>query len=237
MNWLRKHRYKIFLITVVGFIAGSFVGFGSYFFTKSPADAAIVVNGEKISYKRYRARFTQYMNNRQDKAPMTQERTAQMKQEAIQDLVRETVLLNEADKYHIRVTDNELANYIQSAPAFQKDGKFDQMAYLQVVTQVLRVPPDQFEEDRRRELRIQKLQLLLSNAVKVSPLDFQISVQQKLADAKPEERKKIQENPLAFREELRREQVSHVFNEWFGQIQNQIKVKVMLDQFEGRGEG
>src|SRR5262245_40891306 len=122
MKWLRKHRYKIFLITVCGFLIGSFMGFGSYFFTRSPYDAAIEVNGQKISYKRYQNRFRQYMQQRQnEKTPMDKQATDQVKQQAVQDLVREAVFVKEAEKYRITVTDNELASYIQSAPAFQRD--------------------------------------------------------------------------------------------------------------------
>jgi hypothetical protein len=235
MNWLRKHRYSIFLITVVGFLVGSFMGFGSYFFTTSPYDAVIVVNGHKISYKRYQSRYRQYLNQRrdQDKEALNEKKIAQIRQETLQDLVRETVFLTEADKYGIVVTDNELAAYIQSAPAFQRDGKFDQSAYVQVVSQVLRMPMDEFEEDRRREIRIQKLQALMSSAVKVGDPEFRWFWDRALASADAAARKSLQENPGELREQVRREQVANAFQEWLGQVNNQLKVKVYLEKFEG----
>jgi len=58
MNFLRKHKIKIFLITIVGFFAGTFVGFGSYLFgEKNYHDAVAVVNGCKIPYKIYYALY------------------------------------------------------------------------------------------------------------------------------------------------------------------------------------
>ncbi|HRY28502.1 MAG TPA: SurA N-terminal domain-containing protein [Elusimicrobiota bacterium] len=238
MKWLRKHRYTIFLITVGGFLVGSFMGFGSYFFTQSPYDAAIVVNGDKIPYKRYVTRYHQYLNQRRDNnEPLNEENIKRIKQETLQDLVREAVFLQEADKYGLTVTDNEVAAYIQRSPAFQRDGQFDQGAYLQVLTQVLRIPADEFEDDRRREIKIQKLQALMASAVKVSNIEFNWQYQKRMALGNAEEKKTAKDKPNEFREQLRQEQVSHVFQEWLSQINSQLKVKVYLDKWEGRGEG
>ena len=121
MDWLRKYRYTIFMITLGGMLVGIFVQFGSGFLQLSPYDAAIVVNGDKISYKEYQSRLEQYRRNQQEnKTPATDENINALKQKAVQDLVQETVLGQEADKYGMQVTDNEVASYIQSAPAFQK---------------------------------------------------------------------------------------------------------------------
>ncbi|MBI4397052.1 MAG: SurA N-terminal domain-containing protein [Elusimicrobia bacterium] len=237
MKWLRKHRYKIFLVTIVGFLVGSFVGFGSYFFSRSPYDAAIVVNGDKVPYKRYQSRLRQYINNRRDSGPLDKEKMAALRQEVLQDLVRETVFLQEADKYGIIVTNNELAAYLQQIPAFQREGRFDQNAYFHVLTQVIRVPVDEFEEDRRRDIKIQKLQFLLASSVKVTPLELDWNKQKRIASASAEDRKKILEKPNEFREQIRQEQVSHVFQEWLGQVNSQLKVKLHLDKWEGREEG
>jgi peptidyl-prolyl cis-trans isomerase D len=238
MKWLRKHRYTIFLITVGGFILGSFMGFGSYFFTISPYDAALEVNGQDISYKRYTARYRLYLNqSREQGGTLNKERLAQIKQEAVTDLVRETVFLQEAEKYGIEVTDNELAAYIQSGPAFQKDGRFDQESYVRVVTQALGMPLDEFEADRRRELKIRKLQGLLSSAVKITDPELSWNAQKTMAAGPAERKKLLSEKPDEFREQLRQEQVNNAFQEWLGQINTQLKVRDYLKKWEGRGEG
>jgi hypothetical protein len=36
---------------------------------------------------------------------------------------------------------------------------------------------------------------------------------------------------------MRQEQVNGAFQEWLTQINNQLKVKVMLEKFEGKREG
>jgi peptidyl-prolyl cis-trans isomerase D len=72
---------------------------------------------------------------------MDDEKMKAVKFQVMQELVRESVFLAEADKYGITVTDNELAQYIQSIPAFQTQGKFDQRAYMQALVNVVHMSP------------------------------------------------------------------------------------------------
>jgi peptidyl-prolyl cis-trans isomerase D len=236
MNWLRKHRYKIFIVTVGGFLIGTFMGFGNYLFTKSPYDAAIVVNGRDISQKRYKARLQQFLmeRRRREEAPLNEEGTRQLEQAAAQDLVREEVFLHEAEKYGVEVTDNELAAYIQSAPFFQKDGQFDQRLYGHTVTQVLRMPIEEFEEERRRDLKIQKLQNLMASGVKIGDLEFQWRAQKRLAEASPSERKELLKDPEELRRHFRQEQASQTFQFWLNQVNKGLKVKMNLESPAGR---
>jgi peptidyl-prolyl cis-trans isomerase D len=235
MKWLRKHRHTIFLVTVGGFVVGSFMGFGSYFFSRSPYDAAIEVNGEPVSYKRYQTRLRQYMQNRPaDAPPLDDQGMKALRQNVLQDLVREMVFSQEARRYGIEVTNNELAASLQRIPAFQRDGRFDPRLYVQVVQQAFRVELDEFEEDRRQEIRVQKLQGLLAQSVSVPPLEFQREYQKRMALGSPEERKKIAEKPDELREEIRKEQVNYIFQEWLSQVNNKLKVNVYLERWEGQ---
>ncbi|HOW27564.1 MAG TPA: SurA N-terminal domain-containing protein [Elusimicrobiota bacterium] len=239
MKWLRKHRYTIFLITTAGFVIGAFMGFGSYFFSTSPYDAALTVNGKKISYKTYQTRFHQYLSQQRDEnVILTEERTKQIKQQAIQDLVREEVFIQQAERYGLAVTDNELAAYIQNSAAFRRDNKFDQRAYFQVIHQVLRTTPEEFEKERRRDILIQKLQTLLASTIKVTDVELSWQQQKIAALSKdPEERKMAMEKPNELRNKMRQEQINHVFQEWLTQLNNQLKVQVFIDKWERRGEG
>jgi len=234
MDWLRRHRNTIFLITISGFILGAFVGFGSYVFTKSPQDAAITVNGEKIPYKRYQKLYTQYLNNRKEKdQKLDAAKIKEIKQSVIQDIVREEVFFQESKKYGITIPDAELSAYIQQLPAFQKDGRFDPATYIRVLHYVFRTTPEEFEKDRRRELAIQMLQRLLSSTVKLTANEINQERSRILAFTKdPEERKKIMENPEAFLKELQNIQSNSVLNEWLTQVNNRLKVRVFLDKFE-----
>jgi len=95
---------------------------------------------------------------------------------------RQLLLLHEADRLHIYVSDQELVDYIRSLPAFQKDGVFSpelyksQMAELQ---NLLRMPPDAgadavtntFETVLRNDLRTRAVSDALFSSVRNSAHD------------------------------------------------------------------
>ena len=63
MNFLRKHMRKIFIVTVIAFLAGTFMGGGAYLF--GPAkdfDAAVKVNGSKITMKLFSSLYNSSLN-------------------------------------------------------------------------------------------------------------------------------------------------------------------------------
>ncbi len=67
------------------------------------------------------------------------------------------VMLYEADKRKIRVSDAELAEYIQKNPSFYRKGTFDNNLYEQEIKYSLRMQPRAFEEMTRKNLKIGKL--------------------------------------------------------------------------------
>ncbi|OGS19323.1 MAG: hypothetical protein A2219_07645 [Elusimicrobia bacterium RIFOXYA2_FULL_50_26] len=229
-EFLRKHMRTIFIITIVGFMAGAFVGFGSYFFgKKSVTDAVAEINGKKISYRDYTMMYNRTIENlRNAKEEVNEETMQRKKQEVLQDMIQEEVFWQEARKHGISVTDAELASNIQRYPAFQKEGKFDQQAYFQVVFQVLRTTPNEFEESQRRQIAIAKLRQMIADSVKISEPEIQFEY----ARANKGNMKKFNDERAKFLEGLRQEKVMMVFNEWFKQLNKQVKIKVYLEEIE-----
>jgi hypothetical protein len=98
MNFLRKNMQVIFYITLGGFFAGIFVGFGGYFFGGGATQGlAAEVNGQKIPMRRYNQLLTRTLDNlRSQKVEPTDEMTRQKKHEVMQDLIQEEVFWQEA---------------------------------------------------------------------------------------------------------------------------------------------
>jgi peptidyl-prolyl cis-trans isomerase D len=230
MDFLRKHRQTIFLITISGFLAGAFVGFGGYFFgNRSTADAVAEINGTRIPYKQYSRLFNTMLNNlRKGDEEITDEILTQKKQEALQDLIQEEVFWQEAKKYGVTVSDGELAADIHHYPAFQKEGQFDRMTYYYVLRQVLRTTPRQFEESRRRQIAIYKLRHLIASSVQISEPEL---YRQYFKEHKGD-MSKYQEERQSFLENLRQQKISLVFAEWFKQLNQTTKIKVHLNEIE-----
>lgn len=67
------------------------------------------------------------------------------------------VLLFEAKKRKITVTDKEVIDYLQHYPFFQRKGQFDNSLYSQMLEYVFRTPARQFEEQTRQNLVLAKL--------------------------------------------------------------------------------
>jgi len=227
-NLLRQHQRTIFVAVVVIFIIGIFVGFGSYFFGQRNTDRVASVNGVPISNRRFQLVYERILDNlRQNPDIQIDDNLLKEKQrEALQDLISEEVLWQEARKYNITVTDKELAAEIQRYPAFQTNGQFDRRRYFQILFQVLKMTPEEFEESRRRQIAGIKLRQLLAATIYVDPLDVQIAYQMK----NPKERKKFAEEKDKLAEEVRQQKLAAVFAEWFKYLSASYKIRVYLTE-------
>jgi parvulin-like peptidyl-prolyl isomerase len=234
MKWFHKNRKKIYLLVIGIFVVGSFAGFGGYFFSESPLDAAIQVNGRKIPFKRFENLYQQVLEEQGQKSPepLTEPQREYLKRQVVQALVQEEVFLMEAKKLGIEATDGELAQMIQSIPAFQKEGRFDVRTYQEMLGR-LRLRVEDFEAEQRRQLMVQKAQFVMASGVRISSLEFPAKIQAALAQAKEEDRKKILGNMDQFREELRRREVQACLQEWYADINTRLKIKVLLNKLEG----
>jgi peptidyl-prolyl cis-trans isomerase D len=150
--------------------------------------------------------------------------TKQKKHEVMQDIIQEEVFWQEAKKYGITVTDSEISMEIQHYPAFQKDGKFDQRAYFQVLNQVLHSTPQEFEESRRRQIAYLKLRDLVASSVILSEPELRYAYMK----ANKNNMKNFDKDRETFVNKTRQEKVMMVFNEWFKQLNQGLKVKIYL---------
>jgi hypothetical protein len=223
MNWLRKRNREILLIVFLGFLVG---GVGLQSLSQTPLSPVLIVNGDKVPYKRYETLVQRYVS--QEEGSVSPEKLAFIKQSALQELVRETTFLQEADRYGVAATDGEVASLIHSVPAFQKDGAFNQAAYLQYVHQGLRTTPAEFEEERRRDIRRQKLMMLLSSAIRVS----QGEMRDRMSRLPAKERAALEAKPDDYRRTLAQEQGNAVFQMWVQQVNAKLKVENRIDRWE-----
>lgn len=162
-NWI----IKIFLgIIVIVFV---FLGVGS-FSSKRNASVA-TINDEPITIKeyeqaykqiisQYRARFGNNLNEDLLKA-------LNVRQQALENLVEQKIMLSEADKLQIIVSDKELQDNLLAQGAFQKDGKFDLELYKAVLSRNS-LNPEIYEKAQIDALRQEKLKNMVLSTVNVS---------------------------------------------------------------------
>jgi peptidyl-prolyl cis-trans isomerase D len=75
----------------------------------------------------------------------------QLRAEILNDMIRQTLLLDASNRIGMRVSDEEVRLQILSEPAFQRDGQFDRDAYERLL-RLQGLTPAQFEGQLRQEL-------------------------------------------------------------------------------------
>jgi peptidyl-prolyl cis-trans isomerase D len=165
-NWIIKFFLGIIVIVFV------FLGVGS--FGSKRNDSVATINDESITIKEYqqaykmlvdqmRARFGKNLNDDILKA-------LNVKQQAIDSLIDERLVLSEAQKLGITVSEKELQESLLSIKAFQKDELFNLEQYKRVLS-LNSLTPETFERSQINVLRQQKIRNMLFSAINVSDLE------------------------------------------------------------------
>ncbi|MDD5496088.1 MAG: SurA N-terminal domain-containing protein [Candidatus Omnitrophica bacterium] len=81
------------------------------------------------------------------------------------------VMLREAEKENIKVPDQDVINIIRNHPLFSRNGKFDDSLYRYVLRNNMGLDARNFEEMVRRNLKIQKLQDILTTHINATDTD------------------------------------------------------------------
>jgi len=89
-----------------------------------------------------------------------------LEEAALNNLIGRELLLQEAKKEKIRVSDEELREEIKNYPAFQKEGKFDKEAYFTLLDW-LGYTPQKFEEEVRKDISITKLKNMILEEIEI----------------------------------------------------------------------
>ena len=150
---------KKVLWVVAGIIIISFgFGFGisRYGSAFNLSQTAGKVYGSAVSLKEYHRNY----ENARDQAVMMHGANVD-KILATMDMDNETwtriILLRAAEKLHIQATDMEVVQFVETIPFFQRDNEFDKRLYSNMVKNIFRREPRDFEEGLRDQIKIMKL--------------------------------------------------------------------------------
>ncbi|RKY32779.1 MAG: hypothetical protein DRP74_01650 [Candidatus Omnitrophota bacterium] len=83
------------------------------------------------------------------------------------------ILLAEAKRQKINVSDNEVARSIQNLPIFQKKGQFDNSIYQYLLKYTFNTQPRSFEEQIRQDLKIFKLYSQVTSSIEVDAAEVE----------------------------------------------------------------
>ena len=159
-SWLIKAAFVVIIIVFI------FWGVGSFRTRRIPVLA--YVNDEPIYYPQFITLYRQVIENYRRRFKNFNEdwiKKLNLKQTVLNQLIERKLLMQEAKKAGLIVTDMELAQTIHHL--FQKEGQFDYKWYKEVLARY-HYTPEEFENSIREDLIISKLIDMIQNLAHVS---------------------------------------------------------------------
>ncbi|MDD5132011.1 MAG: SurA N-terminal domain-containing protein [bacterium] len=236
---IRKNTKPFLWFAVTIFILATFVGLGSYFFTNT-ADVVAKVNGEKIKYEAFNAIFLQRLNNYRNmyNIDINEEMANNLKKMLLNEIISKKLILQQAKKMKVKVSNKELSDFIQKLPYFQKEGRFDQQQYLNIIKTQLRSTPAVFEKDVKESLIIQQIQEKVTAAATVTDQELADEVAKRLKEKKPAPKPEdlLKEKEM-IKQNLLQQKKAQVFEDWYKKLEATAKIENNLEAIEKKMTG
>jgi peptidyl-prolyl cis-trans isomerase D len=172
LDFLRQRKRNWVIILFLGVIVVTFALFvGSGSLRDQGAGDVAEINGEIISQREFALQYERALQRYREilKDSLTPEmiKGLNLKANLFEELVQKKLVLQEARRLGIVVTDDELAQHLARVPEFQIGGRFSKSRYLQIL-EVNRLAPAQFEEEQRDQLTLQRLYSIVLDSVHVT---------------------------------------------------------------------
>ena len=163
--WILKF---VVLVIAVTFTIG--MGWFGYETSQQP-NVVAVVGSYQVELDEFRQAYNRIdafykRNELGQEAPDPKE----LKQTVMNSLVQQKLWLVAADDLNLDVHPDELRDTIMKREEFQKDGAFDPVAYHRLL-ELNQIAPAQFEENLTKDLRRQKVQILVQDVAALNPVE------------------------------------------------------------------
>lgn len=140
------------------------------------SDAALVINGEEVSFQQYQQAYDQAYQNLSNQfggnVPKGMAETLGLKEQVIKQLVQAALLRQGGEKMGVRLSALEIQNIIQGMRQFEKNGVFDIETYNAVLA-ANKLSPPKFEANIRHDMLSERTARSIGDFSKVAS-DFEI---------------------------------------------------------------
>ena len=215
MNWI--------MWAIVVLITVTFLFFGIY-----PSDiggrSVAKVGGDVITADEFNRVYRNLYDNYKQlfKDQFNESYAKSLKSQALQELVVGRLLVQEADRVGLRISDEELQAVIMKMPSFAREGKFDRKIYDRILDQI-NMKPAAFEASQREFMLRQKLEQLVKDGVVVTDAELAAAYKQKNPKAKPGE---FEKNREVFKQTLLAEKQRDAITAYVRGIQSRTNVTI-----------
>ncbi len=171
LSILRRHAASTMIKVILGLIVVVFIFWGFEGFNSARSGRVALVNGETISLEDYHQMYNnlieRYRRQYGERFNDDLLKTLEPRKQALESLINRKIYELEARKLDFRVSDRELADFISSLDYFKNGDSFDNHRYREILKRI-RTTPEEFEQQQRLALLIQKVQNFVTDNVKVS---------------------------------------------------------------------
>lgn len=171
LSMMRKHAGSWIIKFILGAVILAFIPFGYGIYQDKRDTKVASVNGEPIAFEDFNRLYNNLVDQvRSNLGGSLNEETLKglrLKEQAVNQLIDQKLMLMEADKLGIGVSDQEVAESISQIEAFQTAGAFDPKRYEYVLDR-FRLSRDTFEKEQKQALLVDKLRDFIMTNVKVS---------------------------------------------------------------------
>ena len=171
LRLMRDYATSWLIKVLLGAIVIVFIFWGVGSFQERRAGRVALVNGQPIDVASFNRAYNNLIEQYRGRfgGNLTDEMLQMfgVRKQALEALVNQKLLLQEAQKREFHVSEDELAAAIRQIPAFQQAGSFDPRRYNALLTQ-LRVTPEEFEAQQKEAMIIERLRAFVLDPVKVS---------------------------------------------------------------------
>ncbi|MBW1891279.1 MAG: SurA N-terminal domain-containing protein [Deltaproteobacteria bacterium] len=171
LRLMRDYATSWLIKILLGAIVIVFVFWGVGSFRSRKASVIASVNGDIIDAEEYNSTYNALLEQMRQRFGnnMNQEvvKMLRLDQQALAQLIDQTLMVQEAAKLKLRVTDAEIVDAITGVEAFQTNGQFDLRLY-QRVLEYNRMTPEGFEKIQKTTLLTSKLRAYVGSNIQVS---------------------------------------------------------------------
>ncbi|MFZ1200504.1 MAG: SurA N-terminal domain-containing protein, partial [Desulfobacterales bacterium] len=171
LSLMRKSAGSWIIKFILGAVILAFIPFGYGIYQDRRDVKVATVNGSPVRLEEYTRQYNNLVEQvRRNFGGSLNEETLKglrLKEQALNQLIDQKLMLAEAEKLGISVSDQELAESISKIDAFQTAGAFDPKRYEYVLSR-LHLTQDGFEADQKQSLLVDKLSQFVTTNVKVS---------------------------------------------------------------------
>lgn len=171
LSLMRKNAKSWFIKFIMVAIAVVFIFYFGYSFTEQETVKVATVNGENITAQEYQKAYTEYLTSLQEQyKDMWNEsllKALDLENRTLEQIIQQKILVQEAKKLGLEITEKEVQDAIISYEAFKSGGVFDNAKYNAVLSNN-RTTAEDFEKSIKQNLLKQKVAQFLTSFLVIS---------------------------------------------------------------------